>query len=578
MKRNKLLVVLISLILVVLVIGAIFAYLFLATDTFKSKQELFAKYFNQNIETFNAITNSETIQMIEKLKNENKYESDISVKIVHSEGGEISNPLNNLKAELKIQKNNEEQFIYTSGMIQYEDEKFFETEIIKENQLYGVRFPKLVKQFVTVNKAENNEEFAKSIGVSKEQLDKIIGILDGNENLEINEQALALEGKYLSIVTKTIEKGVFERESINSINEYSVFLNSENVESMLIEILTNLKNEDELYGKLEDIMTKEEAINKIDEQIRKINEEIEVPTIKITVYEQEQITIKTDVVIGDYSISIENQQQNQELITKIKYFDGEANREYIFEITKKQSEGQENYEIVMRGIEGEEEYTINFLTSMQTTLDNQIKLDLEIESLQGITKQAILIENTINIGKDFEKLQSLSLENNMVLNEINEENRVAILNFLKTAVATNVNEEINLLISKLMLSEDSQNQGQEDGEENAMSQVEINKFNAKFEFYTGEQVSAENVNSLLEVVKNNLKSYEEIQTDSNELQNANTQQKVKTNIKLNIEKDINNEAMVNEVINKIVKNKKYKVSIYYKAGNNLIDYITIEEV
>ena len=48
-----------------------------------------------------------------------------------------------------------------------------------------------------------------------------------------------------------------------------------------------------------------------------------------------------------------------------------------------------------------------------------------------------------------------------------------------------------------------------------MSQVEINKFNAKFEFYTGNEVSAENVKTLLTTVKDNLGSYE-IKLDENQ--------------------------------------------------------------
>ena len=114
--------------------------------------------------------------------------------------------------------------------------------------------------------------------------------------------------------------------------------------------------------------------------------------------------------------------------------------------------------------------------------------------------------------------------------------------------------------------------------ENEVSQTEINKFNAKFEFYTGEEVSTENVKMLLEIVKNNLKSYEFLNNEVPDNTVGTTTQNNKINIKLNIEKDKIDEAGINKVLEKINSSKKYKVSIKYNDTNGLIDYITITEI
>ena len=62
----------------------------------------------------------------------------------------------------------------------------------------------------------------------------------------------------------------------------------------------------------------------------------------------------------------------------------------------------------------------------------------------------------------------------------------------------------------------------------------INRFNAKFEFYTGETVSAENVRILLDVVKNNLNSVEYVSNGTTEEDNTETTQPedVKEDIKI----------------------------------------------
>ena len=96
--------------------------------------------------------------------------------------------------------------------------------------------------------------------------------------------------------------------------------------------------------------------------------------------------------------------------------------------------------------------------------------------------------------------------------------------------------------------------------ESEMTQVDINKFNAKFEFFTGDEVTPENVKTLIGIAKENLGSYE-----------------IKYSIKLKIEKGKTNEDGTNQILAKISDKKKYKVSIFYKEQNNMIDYITIDE-
>ena len=111
-----------------------------------------------------------------------------------------------------------------------------------------------------------------------------------------------------------------------------------------------------------------------------------------------------------------------------------------------------------------------------------------------------------------------------------------------------------------------------------MSQAEINNFNAKFEFFTGKEVSTENISSLLEIVKNNLNSYELVAIENESEESNETQQENKCKIKLNIEKDKINETAVNEVLGRIEHDKKYDITISYKQGSGLIDYIIIKEV
>ena len=115
MKGKKILVIVIIIVAVLAVAGTVFGYLFLKTDLLKSNKELFAKYVNQNFDSFKEISNLKIIDTYKNLKNEDKYESNSELNVIYSEGGEVSSPYNNLKAKLNIQKDDEQNYYYADG-------------------------------------------------------------------------------------------------------------------------------------------------------------------------------------------------------------------------------------------------------------------------------------------------------------------------------------------------------------------------------------------------------------------------------------------------------------------------------
>ena len=119
--------------------------------------------------------------------------------------------------------------------------------------------------------------------------------------------------------------------------------------------------------------------------------------------------------------------------------------------------------------------------------------------------------------------------------------------------------------------EDNTEPEEQEPNETQMSQTDVNRFNAKFEFYTGDSVTAENVKTLLDVVKENLNSVQIVPVENQE-------DTTKETIRLNIEKDKENVELINQILEKIDDSKKYKVSIFYKGNNEIIDYITINEI
>lgn len=587
-KKRLIIAIIIILILVLAIAGAGFAYLYIKTDTFRTDQELFAKYISQNAETLQKFSDSQTIKQYENLKNVEKFESNTKIKTTYSEGGEVSNAINNLYGTIVVQKNATDNYFYADGQVILDEQKYLESEIIKDKDVYGIRFTDVVKQFITVRDDDKFNDVANDIGIDSTKLEKIMNGIDGTgkvtDAIATDSETETLKNKYMQLVIDTLKQGKFasNKKAVitynnNTVNTkaYSVSLTSEQVENLLIQILNNLKTEDAIISNLQ--TSKEKYQEDIDKEINSLTSEKEVPTVRITVYEQNGNTIRTIVEIGTNKVIVENTETNGEVKSNIQVsiINSDQTDEYKTQITKNSSENEENINLVTNVAKGDEQYTISWTNSMSST-DSNIQFNSTLNYKKDILTTAIVLQNEVVIGKDFDKKQELTDNNNFVLNDAEENTRKNVIEQLKQKVPERWETRINLLKEALGIGETKT--PETEVPEAEMTQVDINKFNAKFEFYTGDEVSAENVKTLLNIAKNSLGSYEITPVKDPEKPEETNPDKIKYNFKLKIERNKIDEAGANQVLEKIKERNKYKVSIFYKEQNKLIDYITIEDV
>lgn len=591
MKGKKILVIVIIIVAVLAVAGTVFGYLFLKTDLLKSNKELFAKYVNQNFDSFKEISNLKIIDTYKNLKNEDKYESNSELNVIYSEGGEVSSPYNNLKAKLNIQKDDEQNYYYADGQVLFADEEYLESEIIKENEIYGVRFSDVVKQFVGIKNDENLENVAKDIGIDSIYLESIIDIIDGTR--EASDEVISqkdrteIKDQYSKIITDAVIQGNFSKQknavitynnASTKTNAYTVTLTSQQVEDMIVKILNNAKQDTSILDKFSGYFDEDNFKNQIDDLIDKITNELEIPSAKITVYENNKKTIRTVIEFGVNKVIVENSEKDGENISDLKFSITLNDTMYEFEtkISKKDTDNDEKIEIDVQNLDENNNYNISFLTNMQKSEDN-ITLSSTVTYKKDILNIKVSVDNDVNIGKSFEKKQALLERNHIVLNDMQAERRKKIIDELKEKVPEKAEVRTELLLEALGIKIKEENKEQENPDY-VMPQVEINKFNSKFEFYTGDEVTSSNVKVLLSIVKDHLINAEVTEINSENATGTVRPEDVKYIFKLNIEKDKANETEGNKVVEKIKDNKKYKVSITYKESNGLIDYITIEEL
>ena len=587
-SSRKILMIVIIIIVVLAIVGTVLGYLYIKTDFLKSNKELFGKYIMQDIQKIQQMTQSNIYQTYKDIKNQNMYEMNTDINISYSEGGEISNPFNGLTFNFKEQKDN--GYSYRNAKILYQDESYFEIEGIKDEDLYGIRFPNEIKQYLSIRNTDN-AQYLEKVGINEEILVEIMQILDNN-NLLINEiftedEIKTLANKYFNIIKEGIENASFSNQknvlitlNNNTIkaNSYTATLQPNQVQEIINQLLGNIENDEIILNKIDEIgLDKEKFINQIDEYLENLGIDQQLPTVKITVYSKDGETLRTVIEYGVEKVTIENSIDNnvQKLnIQKIVLNDNEQ-KEQTIEIQKAQENSNENYNIKLNIVNGTQQENIEFNIQMQNNND-YIETITNIKYIEEITNIEITLNNTVNT--EITESTQLDETNNIILTDLDDATRENVLNIVKTAIPERITSRIQEIIEKLKVQEyinqlvtpkEELPQEEEPIEETEnssgeqMSQVDINRFNAKFEFYTGNEVSSGNVKTLLDIAKSHLNSVEISENGE---------------IKLIIEKDKENTEQMNKALEQIEDKGKYKVAITYKDSNGMVDYITINKI
>ena len=626
-SSKKIIIIVIIIIFVLAIAGTVFGYLFLATDTFKSGKELFSKYAIQNKEMLNTLLDSSISTTLDGVKQQNLYESNTTISAVYAEGGEVSNPINDVNIKIKTQKEN--NYRYRNAQIVLGETEYLAIEGIRNEDIYGVRFPTALRQFLSIRDSENLEQDATKMDIDKSTIEKCMEVINNDQSLIgmviTKEEINSLIDKYLNIISENLNNASFSKQnnavitykgSTIKANAYTAILSAEQVQNIITQIINSIKT-DEIILRVVGTQYQESFIQGLDTILENLGIDQEIPEIKITIYEQDGLTIRTVIEAGLENITIENTNENgqNKMTVQRQVLNNEQQEQQTVEITKTSGDTQESYHIICNILEGEENYTIECNINM-TSNNGILTTTGNLKFVQGIIDMELILENTINTMQIQEKVE-LDETNNVVLSDLDDANLENVLNIVQTQVPEILQNQANELISNLQIefvidsifsvingnvtneenpenetpgnNEENPNEETEDPnseEEPEMSQIEINKFNAKFEFYTGDTVSAENVKILLDVVKSNLGNVEIIpvqepaneQNTTTENTDQNEEEQTKETIKLIIEKDKENVDLANQVLEKIEDGKKYKVAITYKDSNGMIDYITIDEI
>ena len=590
MKSKKIGIIIIIIFLTITILGGIFAYLFLATDVFKGKKQLFFNYVTQTIEQVEKIADSKTLEKYKEQMNTENYETNTSIDFKYSEGGEVSSGYNKLNINMKTQK--EDEYNYKNAQILFGDKSIVQVEGIQEDNLYGIRFTNIFNQFVTLKDGKNID----GLNMTDENLKKIQSIIEDDEDFYNNilftkQDYQELKEKYVQIIAEALNSGTFSKQgkSIITVNSqtinttaYSCQINGLQVQNLIIKLLNNLINDEIIVNKIQNLLNDSKKYEEYITKLLREAEDTEYSDMKITIYEQKGNVVRTIINIGTDSITIESSEQNGKYLLKIQHqlLNNEKEISQQVDISKMTTDSEEQYIVNVDVINGEDKYSVD------ATIDSDYSsIDVDLNFYKDIVNINVKAKNSIT--DTIEQKVELGTTNNIIMNDLNTELFGVVVDKMNSAYRDTLVKRYDILIKKLKsedlmsalksiindgnFEEDNQSNQENTSTENQITKEEINRFNAKFEFYSGTGISGENVKVLLGIVKDNLES---VNITPMETQST-SDDEVKEKIKLNIKKDNENIDLANGIADKIEEETKYDITINYNSETGITESITI---
>ena len=590
-KKKKRIVVAISIaVIFIILITAILVTLYLTTDAFKSSKTLFEKYLGQNIEDIINIASFFEKDDYDKLIEENKYTNNTEITMNYTEGigttlEKTDSSINDLKISMDGQVDKKENYNYQKIDLYNLDTKTLSLEYLQNNNDYGIRFSDLFKQFTMVENSNLNELVAKL--PENDDLKNIPDTIElkndfGNILKFSQEEVENIKNRYVEIISKNTSKENFSKQKNGSVtineqkiraNAYILTLTKEQLNSIYIKLLEELKQDDIILSKIDQLqqsLEKYKKINNDDKILDKFNEYLDKTITKINennigneesqiiVYESQGNSIKTIIQTPDYTNDIDyiNNQfiqfsnSNSENNNHIKI--SKNNDEINIELSNQQNNNETKI------------YSINTTKEVNDKNANK-KINLKYED--ATNKLEVKINENIQIVDNFQNQITLDEENSIILNDLETEqlqNLIATINQgtndTITTVITPITEEILRIARNIGWINEEVNLSNI-----GLTQTEINRFNAKFEFVGAQNVESKEVVNIINSIKDNIIDVE----TSSEKQ-----------FRLKLDRSNSNQEKVNIITQYLTdeKSKKYNIKVEFNQENGLAEYVVLNRV
>lgn len=517
MKSGKKIIVAIIIVLILLLmVGCAFAYMYIATDIFRTDKELFLTYFAQ-ITSEDGFVDKRIQEFSDKKKQvayENSGEIATQVQYPDESMSHIIEKVNELAIRFSGKVDSVNQKVEQNIQVDYGNDVILPINYRQDANKFGVQTDELAPKFIAVRN-QDLQQFAANLGVEDvSEIPDVIEFSNTTEGISFTDEEIeSLKQTYGTVLEQNLLDENFASIKNEDNESYTLELSNEQIKNIIIKMLEATKQNTLLIDKVNEIMLKQDSeaekidASVIDDLIESLNEEdiSNMPNLKITLVQNNKQLKQIIIEFGETKIEIEKSNDADSLSYNISC-------EIVETIDTSETSSIFEEEV-------SEPEQVNVYFNMQYTgLDTltEVKENCEF-GFNYVAEQTMAYDYEINCNTQF--VDSVSIEEldenaAVFLNDYNEEQ---VTNFLTQVgnrfVAVNKSQmtelgleeyENPLLYSNpvIMLVMSFNNLENNIIEDTSLSDYEIQQFNSKFESYTGESLSGSEVNALISTVEN----------------------------------------------------------------------------
>lgn len=597
MKKKTLLIIIITLIILLLIAGGVFAYLFFATDLFKTDKQLFLKYavsMGNNKNETNILENYEKKKRTTAYENNGNFivntevignSSDLGMQMLQS----VITPSNNTNITFSGKVDNANRKVEQNIQINYSETVNFPFTFKQDGDIYGVKSDLITQNYIAV---ENNnlKELFQKLGTTD-----VTSIPDKIEVQELQSMGLTGEEKnhllntYVTPMVNGLSDEKFSKtENADGSVEYILTLTYQDLKNIGVQILNTLSTDTMMINKintaLQDMYQNENMLlttENIKETATNLNEKtVEDGNATISVTQKEGMTTGIRVDTADIIIKLTRVQDTSSAKYNIS-LKGKDTREISLQV----SYSGLNTNIVTENIS----VTANIpdMMNVSYSFNNTVTFGnaVNIETMD-MTKTAVLNNYPA------EQLQPFMTQLGNVITQVNT-NQMKQIGYPTDMVnpmamwvvapgllqqqglinraqeAQKQQEEAEREMNEIMTNSEAQiNEilsGMADDSPTNLADTEIKANNSEYESYKG-QISGSKVKALCQKVR------------SNNLAEPSQKINVKLGQSASATSFLTNVNDVNTLINNISPAKTYNITLSYDTTTKFVCEIGIEEI
>lgn len=452
MKSGKKIIIL-SITIIIIILCVIFTILYLATDVFKSNQQLFYKYISQiKIIDKNFIEKCTTTN---KLIDEKNNLSNMEIKVINLKEN-TETQISNIQEIFTINSNGLHNSLlnqsYRDFVFSKNNQTFLTLKCLKDNNTYGIIADNILAKYLSVDNI-NLRELLSKLGKNDASMVPDSISVDYDDVLKFdNEVYKKIKDNYFTLINENINKNNFYKVKKEDKTEtIGVSLTEQEFINIAILLLNNAKNDETLLDVIND---KLQLLNYKDVNIEKIQSYIQknIDEFNNNTYSNENDYFKLSFILKDKKVmnmNIEKYYYNEENVTHKIIYELDLSKDYNIGLVVKEDEteiynikiewnyddNKINISLIIKVCENEKVNTINIIYQISNLETSDIKQNSNIYFISDDEQYQISFENDIILKEDVQ-ISKLTTENSVKINEMTTEE----INQIIDALINRINE------------------------------------------------------------------------------------------------------------------------------------------